>query len=56
LRVLIELLPYHAPKLSAMALSSMSSNDFAAKLDRAIARSDRAKLIEAHAIDADDNG
>jgi hypothetical protein len=33
----------------AVALASMSAADFAAKLDRAIARSGRAKLIEAKA-------
>jgi hypothetical protein len=33
-----------------MAISSMSEHDFALRLDRAIARSDRAKLIEARAV------
>ena len=43
-------------KLGAMAITSMSSNDFAAALDRAIARSGKAPLlIEARAepVDAD---
>jgi hypothetical protein len=53
IRMLIEILPYIAPKLSAMAVTAMSANDFAAKLDRAIARSDRAKLIEGKAIRED---
>jgi hypothetical protein len=43
---MIELLPFHAPKLSTVAVGYMSGDDFAARLDRAIARSDRAKLIE----------
>jgi hypothetical protein len=37
--------------LSAMAVASMDANNFANALDRAIARSDRAKLIEAKAIE-----
>jgi hypothetical protein len=34
-----------------MAVASMDANNFANALDRAIARSDRAKLIEAKAIE-----
>jgi hypothetical protein len=49
-RMLIELLPYHSPKLSAMALNSMSEHDFAMRLERAIQRSDRAKLIEGRVV------
>jgi hypothetical protein len=44
MRAMIELLPFHAPKLSAMAVSSLSANDFAKALDRCIERS--AKVIE----------
>ncbi len=51
MRAAIEALPYENPKLSAMALTSMSSQDFASRLDRAIARSNGARLIEAKAIE-----
>jgi hypothetical protein len=53
MRAMIELLPFHAPKLSAMAVTSMSANDFAARLDRCIERSSKAKLIEARAEPTD---
>jgi hypothetical protein len=50
IRCAAEALPYENPKLSAVALASMDANDFAAKLDRAIARSGKAPLlIEARA-------
>jgi hypothetical protein len=38
------------PKLSAVGVGYMTNNTFAERLDRAIDRSDRAKLIEGHAI------
>jgi hypothetical protein len=38
-KVALELMPYYHPKLSAMAVSSMNSNDFAKLLDKAIERS-----------------
>jgi len=50
MRAMVELLPFHAPKLSSVALGYLDANDFASRLDRAIDRSERAKLIEAHAI------
>ena len=46
MRAAIESLPYEVPKLSAMAVTSMTGNDFARALDRCIERSNRAKLIE----------
>jgi hypothetical protein len=44
-------IPFEAPRLSAMAVTSMNANDFAAALDRAIARSNGKApvLIEARA-------
>jgi hypothetical protein len=45
MRLLIELLPYQAPKLMAIA-SDTSGAGFAALLDRAIRRSEGMKLIE----------
>jgi hypothetical protein len=49
IRCAVEALPYENPKLSAVAVASMSGNDFAMRLDRAILRS--GKLIEAKAIE-----
>jgi hypothetical protein len=49
IRCATECLPSEAPRLSAMAVASMSGNDFAAALDRAIARS--SKLINATATE-----
>jgi hypothetical protein len=49
MRAMIELLPFHAPKLTAVALSSMTAQDFASRLERALQRSDAVrfpKLIE----------
>ena len=50
MRAAIESLPYESPKLSATTIASISGNDFAKLLDRAIARSlsgPPMKLIEA---------
>ena len=43
-RVLIELLPYHAPKQSAV--THIDARDFAVRLDKAIERSERGKVIK----------
>ncbi len=51
MRAAIESLPFENPKLSAMAVTAMSSQDFASRLERAIARSNGARLIEAKAIE-----
>jgi hypothetical protein len=55
LRMLIELLPFHLPKLSAVGVGYMTNNTFAERLDRAIDRSERAKLIEGRAIEVTTN-
>lgn len=52
----IESLPCENPKLSAVTIASMNERDFALRLERCIARSNGAWLIEARAINADDNG
>jgi hypothetical protein len=56
MRVMIELLPFHAPKLSAVGVGYLNDNTFAQRLDRAIDRSDRARprLIEARATEVED--
>jgi len=50
-RMLIELLPFYMPKLSAGGVGYMTNNTFAECLNRAIERSDRAKLIEGQVIE-----
>lgn len=50
IRCATEALPYENPKLSAVAVASMSGNEFAQRLERAIARSGRVGLIEAKAL------
>jgi hypothetical protein len=55
-RMLIELLPFYMPKLSAVGVGYMANDTFAERLERAIARSDAArfpKLIEARAEPTD---
>jgi hypothetical protein len=54
LRMLIELLPFHLPKLSAIAVGRLTGEDFASRLDRAVDASNRAKLIEGRVIDRED--
>jgi hypothetical protein len=50
MKAAVEALPFEHPKLSAMAVTSMSGKDFAAQLERAIARSTGRRLIEAKAL------
>jgi hypothetical protein len=54
-RMLIELLPFYMPKLSAVGIGYLNAQDFASRLDRAIDRTDRARLIEAKAIEVEDH-
>jgi hypothetical protein len=53
MRAAIEAAPYEHPKLSAVGFGVINSDTFAARLDRAIAASERAKLIEGHAMAVD---
>jgi hypothetical protein len=46
MRAAIEAAPYEHPKLTAIAVGHLTAQDFATRLDRALERSDRAKLIE----------
>jgi hypothetical protein len=44
MRMLIELLPYMAPKLTAVAIGTLNNQDFARRLDRCIERSGKAQV------------
>ena len=55
MRAMIELLPFHAPKLSTVALGYLDANDVASRLDRAIDRTEQAKLIEGQAVEVEDH-
>ncbi len=55
-RMLIEMLLFYIPKLTAVGISHFTGEDFAVKLERAIARTNGArvpKLIEAQAVEVD---
>ncbi len=54
MRMLIELLPYYAPKLTAVAVGWQKGEDFYTRLDNAVSASEKAKvvkLIEAQVIE-----
>ena len=54
MRMLIELLPYYAPKLTAVAVGWQKGEDFYTRLDKAVNASEKAKvvkLIEAQVIE-----
>jgi hypothetical protein len=56
MRAAIDGLPFEAPKLTAVALASITAQDFASRLERALQRSDAVrfpKLIEARAEPTD---
>jgi hypothetical protein len=50
MRAAIEALSFENPKLSAVGVGYINNDSFAQRLDRAILRSEAAKLIEGHAI------
>jgi hypothetical protein len=54
MRMLIELLPYVRPKLTAVAVGHLTGEDFYNRLERAINRSERAKLIDARVVHVED--
>jgi len=54
MRMLIELLPYYAPKLTAVAVGWQKGEDFYTRLDKAVNASEKArvvKMIEAQVIE-----
>jgi hypothetical protein len=54
MRSAIECLPFEQPKLSTVGIGYLNEQDFASRLDRAIDRSNGAKLIEGRAIELRD--
>ena len=54
MRAAIESLPYENSKITAVAVGHLTGEDFYNRLERAIATSDRAKLIEGRVIERDD--
>ena len=58
--MLIELLPFHLPKLPAVGVGFMTNNTFAERLDRAIERTEATKrftkLIELSAATVENSG
>ena len=53
MRVPIECLSYENPKLSAVQVGFVNAEDFASRLERALNRSERARLIEGRAEPTD---
>ena len=54
LRAAIEAASYEHPRMSAVAVGYMTNDTFAECLDRAIEASNRAKLIEARAVQVEE--
>ena len=55
MRAAIEALQFENPKLSSIGVGYLTNDTFAERLERAIDRSDRAKVIEARAIEVEDH-
>ena len=54
MRAAIEALQFENPKLSSIGVGYLTNDTFVERLERAINRSDRAKLIEGRVIERDD--
>jgi hypothetical protein len=54
MRAAIEALSFENPKLSAVGVGYINNDSFASRLDRAIIRSEAAKLIEGCATEIED--
>jgi hypothetical protein len=55
MRAAIEALPFEEPKLSSVAVGHLNAEDFYSRLDRAVERSERARLIEGRAVQVDEH-
>jgi hypothetical protein len=56
LRAAIEALPYEMPKLAAVAVGHLTGEDFCNRLERAINRSNKVRLIEGKVVEDEDAG
>jgi hypothetical protein len=54
MRAAIEALQFENPKLSSVGVGYFTNDTFAQRLENAINRSERAKLVEGRVIEADD--
>jgi hypothetical protein len=54
MRAAIEALSFENPKLSAVGVGYINNDTFAQRLDRAILRSEAAKLIEGSVVEVDE--
>ena len=54
MRAAIEALAFENPRLSAVGVGALNGEDFYNRLERAVNRSERAKLIEGRVIERDD--
>ena len=54
MRAAIEALAFENPKLSAVGVGYFTNDTFAERLERALVRSERARLIKARAVEADE--
>ena len=54
IRAATEALPHESPRMSAVSVGYYTGNDFATRLDKATAASDRAKIIEGAVIERED--
>ena len=54
MRAAIESLPYENPKLSAVAVGHLTGEDFYNRLERAVNRSERARLIDGRVVEVED--
>jgi hypothetical protein len=51
MRMLVELLPYYSPKLTAVAVGHLTGEDFYNRLERAVNRSERTRLIDGRVVE-----
>ena len=55
MRAAIEALAFENPRLSAVGVGALNGEDFYNRLERALKRSERARLIDARAVQVDEH-